>query len=91
MHTLDNSNFVGFVIANEREEFLLRSRFKQDSSFLVWSKTLSMVQVYQSRREALRIISRLKRGGLWVFGLFDIDDKFILASDDFVLPPWFSA
>lgn len=90
MYTLDNSNFVGFVIANEREEFLLRSRFNQDSSCLVWSKTLSMVKVFQSRREALRIVSKLRRRGLWVFGLFDVDDKLILATDDFVLPSWFS-
>lgn len=83
---------IGYVVVNEREEFLLNFNFKRGNVALVWSQTILNTFVFPSKRAAKEVIERIKTGRqLWVFELLDNGPQLALSSDDYPLPSWFNA
>jgi hypothetical protein len=83
---------VGFVIANEREEFLSRYAVtRHGSPVLVWSSSILRAQLFKRRNDARRVLKNLKIGRrLWLFTLLNTPGHLVLTSDELDLPPWFS-
>lgn len=83
---------VGYVIANDREEFLSRYTVtRHGSPVLVWTSSILRAQLFSRRNDARRVLKKLKVSRrLWLFTLLNTPGHLVLTSDESDLPIWFS-
>lgn len=80
---------LGFIVANELEEFLTLFEDTPDYTRAVWSKELDLAKVYSNPREAGLVARKTKSPyKKWVCLLQESESQLIVtvAGDD--VPPW---
>lgn len=81
---------VGFIIANEREEFLHSVNAKPGLyQALGWSPVSDFAKVYSTRALAVDEANKLDVSyPVWVLLLLESEGQFAVGSDDENRPPW---
>jgi len=62
---------LGFVIANNAEEYLHNYDFKDDRSMLAWVGLPDFARVFATYQHAQAVFKRTGRSDLWVLSLFE--------------------
>ena len=80
---------LGFIIANELEEFLVSYKDTEESTSVLWSRIPDLAKVFSDPEEAGRLSSTIyspyKR---WVCRLSDIGSQLIVEVSGDDVPPW---
>ncbi|MGZ4978222.1 MAG: hypothetical protein ACXV8O_13790 [Methylobacter sp.] len=80
---------VGFVIANDREEFLHSMKTKPGiSQARGWVPMPDFAKVYPTRALALEDVKQLDVYPVWVLVLLESEGLFAVGSEDDNRPPW---
>jgi hypothetical protein len=85
-------NKLGFVIANDAEEYLLKYDITPHGTLSAWSsvpKAVGFALRFETRREVKKVIKSLPSSGpLWRLELFETDLHFFVATNSPHKPNW---
>jgi hypothetical protein len=80
---------IGYIIANDREEFLHSYKCTNGIESRGWSLTPEMAKIYNTRAKAQNIANKMDYRPVWVLELLDMENQLVVASDDEVnRPTW---
>jgi hypothetical protein len=80
---------LGFVIANEREEYLVQEHEYFDRFDNGWSKLVDLAMIYRTRSRLNSVLKRLHTvHKLYVLELFDTGKRFMVRTVDDEVPSW---
>ncbi len=83
---------IGYVIVNEREEFLHKYQIDGFTIARLWSKAPGLSHIFQTRSQAAKVVKKLEiPGKAWVMQLAETSTKYILICDREVRPKWLDA
>jgi len=80
---------IGYIIANEREEFLHAYEYANGMEKRGWSLTPELAKTYTTRAKAQKIADKMDFRPVWVLELLDTGSQLVVASDDEInRPAW---
>jgi len=80
---------IGYVIANDNEEFLVFDQTTRHSSSRAWSVLPDLAQLFPSRRLAEKSAKLLDvENPLWVLQLIETPDNYLIRSESKDRPSW---
>jgi hypothetical protein len=80
---------LGYVIANDEEEYLNSYCIKPDSISRAWSPLCSYAKVFQTKTHAQKVIQRLDvLVQLWVLELYENERHLIVTTEQENVPKW---
>jgi hypothetical protein len=80
---------IGYVIANQDEEFLQAYRIKPAYIYRVWTGFCCDAKVFHTQAKALSIVKKLENQyPLWVLELYESPSQFIVSTDQAEKPKW---
>ena len=80
---------IGYIIANEREEFLHAYEYANGMEKRGWSLTPELAKTYTTRMKAQKIADKMDYRPVWVLELLDTGTQLVVASDDEInRPAW---
>lgn len=85
--------FVGYVIANDREEYLNAFEHTRAYTLKTWVALPDFARVFSTAIEARKVLNRLRkhpgRGGLcYVLELWDADTGWMVLTQKSIKPEW---
>lgn len=82
-------HLVGYVIANDDEEYLHDFYDSRGAVVKTWARLPDFAQVFIIRLEARQMIYKLNQNStLWVLELWDYDSHFVVTTQDDNRPSW---
>ena len=81
----------GFVIANDKEEFLAEFKHNADYSLRKWAITPELALVFHSRLKAQEAVKNIQDDvnyRLWILELFDMGKQLAVGTEDEDKPDW---
>lgn len=89
MNIPDELHHIGFVIANEHEEFLHAWKRHPGYSLTGWALSPARAHVFQTREHASNVIRVLEyHSKLWILDLFDSPGQFVVSTESRNRPQW---
>lgn len=84
---IENAVFLGYVIANDNEEFV----FNILDSNIGWAKSIALSKRFSSLKKAKKY-QKFIGYKTYIFELYDLDDKLVLGTEqENNLPNWFES
>lgn len=84
--------FVGYVIANNDEEYLFDVQFSPGIAGKAWARHPDFARVFVTRGEAREMLARLHLDyPAWVLELYDAGSQHIVATPERNRPAWLLA
>lgn len=82
-------HLIGYVIANDDEEFLIDVRESKSAVVKAWARHPDFALVFVTRGEARRMILKLHQHcKLWALELWDMGSQLIVTTPDKTAPRW---
>ena len=89
MNIPDELHHIGFVIANDDEEFLHAWKRHPGYSLMGWALSPARAHVFQTREHASNVIRLLEyHSKLWILDLFDSPGQFVVSTESRNRPQW---
>lgn len=80
---------LGFIIANDREEFLADYQETEELSSRSWSRIPDFSKVFRKRENAISVVKNLPDTyKYWVLNLYETESQFSVAYEGNDPPPW---
>jgi len=84
-------NFLGYVIANGEEEYLVYAKDREGVHLRGWSRSPGQARRFSSRQLARKACRKMDVGyPLYVLELRESDSQFMVATDEAERPSWLS-
>lgn len=85
----DNLKHIGFVIANNEEEYLHSWKHQPAYSLKVWTLSPGKAHLFETREIASNVIILLDHySKLWILDLFDSPDAYVVGTNPSERPQW---
>jgi hypothetical protein len=91
MEKMPKMKKLGFIIANDNEEFLHKYFVSEDSSGRAWSITPELALIFRTRAKAEAAFKELEKEvdyRLWILVLFETKKQLMVGSDEDIVPDW---
>ena len=82
----------GFIIANEREEFVWKLGVVDGLPIVRWASSPSQAMIFETQEPCQRVmmaLASLYSGRFWEMTIRETETQLVLGCDCEVLPPWF--
>jgi hypothetical protein len=82
-------HLIGFVIANDEEEFLTDVRESSSVVVKAWARHPDFALVFVTRLEARQMIFKLRQHcKLWALELWDFGSQLVVTTPEKIAPSW---
>jgi len=84
-----NMKRLGYVVANDNEEYLSSYDISSFTTLSAWALTPALAYVFSTHHEIEQVIKRLpKRCRLWSLEFYETDNNFFVTTDKLIKPVW---